>query len=133
MWPIARKWMTLHENEKIEVLVLNPSPRRGVPNFDRGPITPELTRIHTCKYHLSIARVKLRLRVQFRVSGIKEEPPVFIFSVLRLIRSRAKLCTSSKRAWRFCTYSSGDEGVSEGDQTAGHKGDEDLGQKHLGW
>ncbi|GFX78697.1 hypothetical protein TNCV_31371 [Trichonephila clavipes] len=60
--------------------------------------------------------------------------PSLHLSVLRLIRSRAKLCTSSKRAWRFCTYySSGDEGVSEGDQTAGHKGDEDLGQKHLGW
>ncbi|GFW52796.1 hypothetical protein TNCV_2393751 [Trichonephila clavipes] len=57
---------------------------------------------------------------------------VFIFSVLRLIRSLAKLCTSSKRAWRFCTYSSGDEGVSGGDQTAGQKGDEDLGQKASG-
>ncbi|GFU41766.1 hypothetical protein TNCV_3458671, partial [Trichonephila clavipes] len=59
---------------------------------------------------------------------------VFIFSVLRLIRSRAKLCTSSKRAWRFCTYSSGDEGVSEGDQTAGHKGRRrSRPKKHLGW
>ncbi|GFX47453.1 rab GTPase-activating protein 1-like [Trichonephila clavipes] len=50
----------------------------------------------------------------------------------KLIRSRAKWCTSSKRAWRFCTYSSGDEGVSEGDQTTGHKGDEDPGQKASG-
>ncbi|GFX75973.1 hypothetical protein TNCV_2239441 [Trichonephila clavipes] len=52
---------------------------------------------------------------------------------LRLIRSRAKLCTSSKRAWRFCTYSLRlDEGVSGGTKQQVTKGDEDLGQKASG-
>ncbi|GFV89784.1 hypothetical protein TNCV_827761 [Trichonephila clavipes] len=59
---------------------------------------------------------------------------IFIFSVLRLIRSRAKLCTSSKRAWRFCTYSSGDEGVSGGRPNSRSQGETKISaKKHLGW
>ncbi|GFV02298.1 hypothetical protein TNCV_1500781, partial [Trichonephila clavipes] len=65
---------------------------------------------------------------------VKPSPPSL--SVLRLIRSRAKLCTSFKTCLEvsalFVLLRSMMKVYPEGDQTAGHKGDEDPGQKASG-
>ncbi|GFX94390.1 transposable element Tcb2 transposase [Trichonephila clavipes] len=55
---------------------------------------------------------------------------------LHLLRPQVegKLCTSSKRAWRFCTYSSGDEGVSGGRPNSRSQRETKISaKKHLGW
>ncbi|GFY73718.1 hypothetical protein TNIN_233081 [Trichonephila inaurata madagascariensis] len=59
----------MHENVEKEVTW---APEEVGPDFDKDRITPELTRIYTNKDHLSIALIELRLRIQFRGSGVKE-------------------------------------------------------------
>ncbi|GFY51877.1 methyl-CpG-binding domain protein 4 [Trichonephila inaurata madagascariensis] len=61
----------MHENGKKEV---TRALKEVGPDFDRDPVTPKLKRIFTNKDHLSIERVELRLRIQFRGSGVKEGP-----------------------------------------------------------
>ncbi|GFY65039.1 hypothetical protein TNIN_281321 [Trichonephila inaurata madagascariensis] len=62
--------MTEHENVKKDVLVFWPLKRQAqISKAARNSGT------YTKKDHLSIARVELRLHIQFRVYGVKEGPP----------------------------------------------------------
>ncbi|GFS95682.1 hypothetical protein TNCV_3543561 [Trichonephila clavipes] len=61
--------------------------------------------------------------------GFVRAVPSLHLSVLRLIPVLEPNCVHlSKRAWRFRNAPQAMKVHPEGDQTAGHKGDEDLGQ-----